>query len=264
MQPIAAPPLVPARPLQPEAAAAAAAAVAAAAVRQPGRPGHPSFSCRRRARLPSVGERWQARPQRGAAATATVAWSAQLPPAAFSLEAAGEVDWRVHVRSHAVENVVHVGQRLEHRVQHRLAALPGPARRLMAGGIAGAFGKTSTAPLETIKMALVSSSSTGVRQAAADIWARGGVRAFFRGNSVDVLRTIPSRAIELATYEQLKKVFRRAPPCMRHARACRRRRASGFSHSHPVRQSAVTLRVLPALTLPQAVEPQAQRRAAHP
>lgn len=106
----------------------------------------------------------------------------------------------------------------------------------------GAAGKTSTAPLETVKMQLVQSHKLGTREAVQAIWRRGGLRAFFRracagchgegacpamnwllccnlqadaaagnpllhaetrpvqaspacrrGNTVDVLRTIPSR-----------------------------------------------------------------------
>lgn len=44
----------------------------------------------------------------------------------------------------------------------------------------GAAGKTSTAPLETIKMQLVQSRSLGTLEAVQAIWHRGGLRGFFR------------------------------------------------------------------------------------
>ncbi|KAL4859773.1 Arabinosyltransferase RRA3 [Chlorella vulgaris] len=100
-------------------------------------------------------------------------------------------------------------ERIERRIQKQLVALPISVRRLMAGGVAGAVSKSATAPLETLKMQLVQAGSTTAWQAATATWRRGGVLAFFRGNSVDVLRTIPSRSIELSSYEWLKRVLRR-------------------------------------------------------
>lgn len=44
----------------------------------------------------------------------------------------------------------------------------------------GAAGKTSTAPLETVKMQLVQSRSLGTLEAVQAIWHRGGLRGFFR------------------------------------------------------------------------------------
>ncbi|KAL4448110.1 hypothetical protein ABPG75_005329 [Micractinium tetrahymenae] len=109
----------------------------------------------------------------------------------------------------SARHAVHSVERLEQRLQRQAVALPAGVRRLLAGGIAGAAGKTSTAPLETLKMMLVQSGDMTTWQATQVLWRRGGARAFFRGNSVDVLRTIPSRAIELSCYEWYKRVLRR-------------------------------------------------------
>lgn len=78
--------------------------------------------------------------------------------------------------------------------------------------MAGAAGKTSTAPLSTVQMQLMlaGNGGGGARAAAASIWRRGGAAAFFRGNGADVLRTVPSRALELYAYESYKRVFRQA------------------------------------------------------
>ncbi|KAL4444876.1 hypothetical protein ABPG77_003926 [Micractinium sp. CCAP 211/92] len=109
----------------------------------------------------------------------------------------------------SARHAVHTVERLEQRLQRQAAELPAGVRRLLAGGVAGAAGKTSTAPLEAVKMQLVQSGDMTAWQATQVLWRRGGVAAFFRGNSVDVLRTIPSRAIELSCYEWYKRVLRR-------------------------------------------------------
>lgn len=82
--------------------------------------------------------------------------------------------------AHELENAVHAAQRVEHRLQRRAAALPAGVRRLLAGGLAGAAGKTSTAPLEAVKMRLVQSGDLGTARAASMLWRHGGVKAFFK------------------------------------------------------------------------------------
>lgn len=86
----------------------------------------------------------------------------------------------------------------------RLQQLPEGVRRLLAGGLAGAVGKTATAPLEAVKLQLVQ-GRMGVWEAALLIYHRNGLGGFFRGNGLDVLRTVPAKGIELATFDLLKK-----------------------------------------------------------
>ena len=81
---------------------------------------------------------------------------------------------------------------------------PVPVRRLIAGGIAGAIGKTATAPLEAIKLQVVQ-GHMGTLQAAYMLYNTGNFHAFFRGNGLDVLRTVPAKGIELATFDTLKR-----------------------------------------------------------
>lgn len=148
------------------------------------------------------------------AAPATAAAAASLPASAAPAATTFELDigellvGRSSELERASRRAVHSVERLEHRLQRRATALPAGVRRLLAGGLAGAAGKTSTAPLEAIKMQLVQSGGMTAWRAAGALWRRGGARAFFRGNSLDVLRTIPSRSIELSSYEWYKRVMR--------------------------------------------------------
>jgi hypothetical protein len=75
---------------------------------------------------------------------------------------------------------VHSVERLEHRLQRRAASLPLGVRRLLAGALAGAAGKTATAPLETVRMQLLQSGTATAWAAAVATWQRGGAAAFFR------------------------------------------------------------------------------------
>lgn len=96
-----------------------------------------------------------------------------LPPAAFELEAAGEVDRLLYPHSalgeleHRAEAVVHSAQRLEHRLQRRAAALPVALR--VAGGVAGACAKSVTAPLSTVQMAQMTSTGLNAVQVGVGV-----------------------------------------------------------------------------------------------
>jgi len=86
----------------------------------------------------------------------------------------------------------------------------------MAGAVAGALAKTGTAPLEKLRMSLMTSSTAQPLQIIADTWRQGGVTAFFGGNAVDVLRVMPSKAIELAAFDGFKRLFARVPLSLPH------------------------------------------------
>lgn len=72
----------------------------------------------------------------------------------------------------------------------------------------GAVSKTVTAPLETLKMKLVQGGSVTVVEAARAVLATRGVGGFFAGNTIDVLRTVPSKALELAAFDSYKRTLR--------------------------------------------------------
>ena len=84
--------------------------------------------------------------------------------------------------------------------------LPIAIRRLIAGGIAGAVSKTATAPLEAIKLQVVQ-GHTDTLNAARMLYFSGGFGAFFRGNGLDVGRSVVGKGIELAAFDSFKKAI---------------------------------------------------------
>lgn len=92
-----------------------------------------------------------------------------------------------------------------------------------AGGIAGAVSRTTTAPFDRLKVALIAStdlpvlkkaiqgdltksaSQTTIARAVRDIYARGGLKAFFVGNGLNVIKIFPESAIKFGSYEAAKK-----------------------------------------------------------
>ncbi|KAI3655871.1 hypothetical protein MP638_002617, partial [Amoeboaphelidium occidentale] len=87
---------------------------------------------------------------------------------------------------------------------------------LLAGAIAGAVSRTATAPLDRIRVLLqvqtacASTTSTlrhRVRNFLHGFWqiyADGGVTAFWRGNGVNVVKIIPESATRFYVYESVK------------------------------------------------------------
>jgi hypothetical protein len=62
---------------------------------------------------------------------------------------------------------------------------------LVAGALAGAASRTATAPLETLRLAVMTGTleASDLMQGAALLMSRGGGwQALFRGNSVNVMR----------------------------------------------------------------------------
>ncbi|KAF9204776.1 hypothetical protein CPC16_002273 [Podila verticillata] len=109
------------------------------------------------------------------------------------------------------------------------------ARYLLAGAIAGAVSRTVTAPLDRLKVYLITNSTpalTGpaastalkhipkftspssavaapVRQrllwsAITDLYQAGGIKTFFRGNGLNIIKIAPESAIKFYTYETSK------------------------------------------------------------
>lgn len=56
-------------------------------------------------------------------------------------------------------------------------------------------------------MQLVQGGKVTVWEAAGRVLRQGGIGGFFAGNSIDVLRTIPSRSLELAAFDTYKKAL---------------------------------------------------------
>ncbi|XP_027359167.1 calcium-binding mitochondrial carrier protein SCaMC-1-like [Abrus precatorius] len=76
---------------------------------------------------------------------------------------------------------------------------------LIAGGVAGAASRTTTAPLDRLKVVLqVQTARAHIMPAIKDIWKEGGLLGFYRGNGLNVLKVAPESAIRFYTYEKLK------------------------------------------------------------
>jgi solute carrier family 25 phosphate transporter 23/24/25/41 len=83
---------------------------------------------------------------------------------------------------------------------------------MLAGAMAGAVSRTATAPLDRLKVYLQTHPPqpgernplmTGIRQ----LYKTGGVRTFFRGNGLNVLKIAPESGIKFLTYDRCKRAF---------------------------------------------------------
>ena len=88
-------------------------------------------------------------------------------------------------------------------------------RQMFAGGGAGAISRTLTAPVERVKVVLQvqavskvpeSQKFKGIVDCFIGIYRQQGIRGYWRGNGVNVLRIIPNSAIKFATYDHYKKL----------------------------------------------------------
>ncbi|KAK4604370.1 hypothetical protein RGQ29_012753 [Quercus rubra] len=79
-------------------------------------------------------------------------------------------------------------------------------RRLISGAVAGAVSRTVVAPLETVRTHLmIGSLGHSTTEVFQNIMESDGWKGLFRGNFVNVIRVAPSKAIELFTFETVKK-----------------------------------------------------------
>ncbi|KUJ23120.1 mitochondrial carrier [Mollisia scopiformis] len=104
--------------------------------------------------------------------------------------------------------------------------LPDPGY-FAAGAVAGIVSRTSTAPLDRLKVYLIASvgnakgsidavkkgdAAAAVRHigqplidACKDLWRNGGIRNLFAGNGLNVLKVMPESAIKFGSYEAAKR-----------------------------------------------------------
>jgi hypothetical protein len=83
------------------------------------------------------------------------------------------------------------------------------ARTLLAGAGSAAVSKTATAPLEVVRVKLMAGGGKSLGAVVAETWASGGASAFFRGNAVNVLRTIPTKSIQYGSFDAIKLALTR-------------------------------------------------------
>ena len=81
------------------------------------------------------------------------------------------------------------------------------AKELVAGGVAGAVGKTSVAPFERAKIIYQTGSGGGrtLGQLVRAIVRHEGPAGLFRGNGASVLRIVPYASLHFWAYEQLRR-----------------------------------------------------------
>nr|AFJ66222.1 hypothetical protein 34G24.27 [Capsella rubella] len=78
----------------------------------------------------------------------------------------------------------------------------------IAGGIAGAASRTATAPLDRLKVLLqIQKTDAKIREAIKMIWKQDGVRGFFRGNGLNIVKVAPESAIKFYAYELFKNAI---------------------------------------------------------
>ena len=85
-----------------------------------------------------------------------------------------------------------------------------PLKQLAIGGIAGAASRTCTAPVERVRVMLM--SSTGGKSAGElmrGVLKEEGLGGFWRGNGAKVAKVVPSSAIQFYFYNQTKELFLR-------------------------------------------------------
>lgn len=115
-----------------------------------------------------------------------------------------------------VETRPHSVDLLTRRPIALLSTVPKPLVLFAAGAIAGALGKTATAPLDRVKILLqvkgglqkgaveAAARSGGVFRSLVAIAKEEGLLGFWKGNLPQVLRVVPYSAAQLCSYEVLK------------------------------------------------------------
>ncbi|XP_072015701.1 calcium-binding mitochondrial carrier protein SCaMC-2-like [Amphiura filiformis] len=84
-------------------------------------------------------------------------------------------------------------------------------RILASGGAAGAVSRTVTAPLDRLKVIFQvigsKKQNLGVVSGFQHMYREGGLKSFWRGNGINVLKIAPETAIKFFAYERIKKLL---------------------------------------------------------
>ncbi|KAI8971708.1 mitochondrial carrier domain-containing protein [Mycotypha africana] len=82
-------------------------------------------------------------------------------------------------------------------------------QHLILGGVSGAMGPLSNAPIDTIKTRIQKSNATGsgwerFKTVTSEIMTKEGPRAFYKGLTPRLLRVAPGQAVTFMVYEKVK------------------------------------------------------------
>ncbi|WKY15022.1 hypothetical protein Q1695_000495 [Nippostrongylus brasiliensis] len=84
-------------------------------------------------------------------------------------------------------------------------------RHLVAGGVAGCMSRTCTAPFDRLKVFMqvhaTRTNNLGVASSLRLLYAEGGVKSFWRGNGINVIKIAPESAIKFMAYDQCKRLI---------------------------------------------------------
>lgn len=79
---------------------------------------------------------------------------------------------------------------------------------MLAGGMAGAFAKTCTAPFERVKILCQTGVAPSPMAATRTVLANEGVRGYWKGNLASVIRIVPNRGVLFMCSDFFKDIFR--------------------------------------------------------
>jgi len=85
-----------------------------------------------------------------------------------------------------------------------------PWSKLVAGGFAGGFSRSFTAPLDLVKVimqAQAQGKTITMEEGLRGVYQDGGFRAFFRGNGTNILRIAPETSCKFLVYDQMKELI---------------------------------------------------------
>lgn len=86
------------------------------------------------------------------------------------------------------------------------------AKSFLAGGVAGMCAKTTTAPLDRLKILLQAQNVHYVNYSVLSgfkaIYRKEGLRGYFKGNGAMMVRIFPYAAIQFMSYEQYKRLLK--------------------------------------------------------
>lgn len=76
-----------------------------------------------------------------------------------------------------------------------------------SGGLAGGLAKTTVAPLERVKLLLQTGETATVTTSLVQVVRHEGILALWRGNTVNVVRMVPSKAVLLSCSDLYKEML---------------------------------------------------------